>query len=106
MKEMISVILVLGILAGQFQIVSTATKDKGFTTVKKIFVGIYLIVGINFPIIAYFIYVLRGNQPVPIVGRLIDFYLIGIFLIGVTTFCLDYYKVYKKKKLNLTSRSS
>jgi len=104
MRELISVIFVLGVLAGQFQLISTATKDIGFKSVKKVFVGIYLIVGINFPVFACFTYVFRGNQPVPIVARLLYIYLIGIFLIGVTTFFLDHYKVYKKKKLNRTNK--
>jgi hypothetical protein len=106
MSELISVILVLGVLAGQFQLISAATKDKSFKPVKKVFVGIYLIVGINFPVFAYFTYVSRGNQQIPIVARLLYIYLIGIFLIGVTTFFVDHYKVYKKKRQNLTNRSS
>ncbi len=98
MLEIMSVIFVVGILAGEFQIISLTTKDKEYSKIKTIIIYIYQFIGINIPVLAYALYVIKKNKEIPIITNLILLYLVGLFLIGLTTVIADYYKTYKKRK--------
>lgn len=98
MKEIISIVFVLGILAGEFQIISLSTKEKGYSIKKKILIGIYLLATINLPIVGYVWYLIKNNNEIPILSNLLVIYLCGLWLIGVSTIIMDYYKTIKKKQ--------
>lgn len=98
MPELLSIVCFLGFLAGLIQILSLAIKGKEFNFIKKIFVIAYLLIGINIPIIGYLIISIKYQKHIPLLSLLINFYVFGIILIGISSFIYDYCKILKNKK--------
>jgi len=104
MSELLSIVCFLGFLVGQIQVLSLAIKGKGFSPLKNAFVIIYLLIGINLPIIAYLIIAVKFEKNIPILSLLFNFYIFGIILIGISSIIYEYYNIFKNLKSNKTCK--
>ena len=104
MSELLSIVFFLGFLVGEIQILSLAIKGKGFRVIKNVFVIVYLLIGINIPIIGYLIISVKYNKNIPLLSLLFNFYVYGIILIGISSITYDYYKILKNRKSTKTNK--
>lgn len=100
MSELLSIVYFIGYLVGQIQILSLTIKGKGFSFLKTVFVIIYLLIGVNIPIIVYLLISIKYQKNIPLLTLLFNFYVFGIILIGLSSIIYDYYNVWKHKKSN------
>lgn len=98
MSELLSIVCVLGFLVGQIQIVSLAIKGKKFSLLKNGLVIIYLLIGINIPLVGYLIISINSHKNIPLLSLLFHFYVFGIILVGISSILYDYNKILKNKK--------
>jgi hypothetical protein len=91
-----NVILVILLIFGQFTVITKVIEGKDFSVLKTILVAIYLLVGINIPLViyAYLVYYIGGD--VPGLGLAITFYILGLCIMGLTAIGHSLYKFIKK----------
>ncbi len=114
MRELFSFLVFVFIIIGELFIISTLLKEKNFTILKKNFIRVYLLIGLNVPLIIYGFLLFKAKQPIPILSPSMAIYEWGLCLIGFTATCAPVYKFiknqfiaffYKKKPQNVNQNN-
>ncbi|HBH28050.1 MAG TPA: hypothetical protein DDX99_04290 [Desulfofustis sp.] len=90
-----NLILVILLLFGQLTVITKVIEGKKFSVLKTILVAIYLLVGINLPLLIYAYLIYRVGGDIPILGFAITFYVLGLCIMGLTAIGHSLYKFIK-----------
>lgn len=102
--DVLWVLYIISFVFGEFTIISATLDGKNYSNLKSLFIGLYLLIGINFPIAVNTLLTIKLNTQIPILSLCMTFYEWGICLIGLTAISYHIYKVIKDDFINVIKR--
>lgn len=84
-------------LAGQVSVIYSVIRDNDYTKIKAILIAVYLFLGINIPIVAHDIFVLKVGHSIPLISPGIALYKLALCLVGLGGIVMPIYKTIKKQ---------